>query len=359
MKDIAEIILEVREREKDIWNQEHMETLSSYIRKTCEKDGFYVIPDFFAMTKRSHPPNLDPVKKDFPKMAQRQEEWMEKMQKYNCIRVDIHHLPHPEDGERLMHKHCFFEMIYVYRGSFVNMMPLQTFTLHQGDILILNPNVLHCPYTISDDDVVFNFFINPWMFQQLVMPILSRNQVFSYFFSDFLYLNTNEEKYLYFKDNNDPQMIGLLLDIVKEFYNNRLHSQDVMIATLTLLFAHLSRVYEEQNKMAVYQIDQNKLIYEIINYISKHHKDATRESLANHFGYSKSYISRIVKRHSNKTFSEFQQYFRMQKAGEYLKNSNLSISEIAEKVGWNDPIYFGKLFKQTFFQTPAQYRKKA
>ena len=49
---------------------------------------------------------------------------------------------------------------------------------------------------------------------------------------------------------------------------------------------------------------------------------------------------------------------RMQKAKFLLKNEDLSISEIAFKVGFSSQAYFATVFKSKFAVTPSEYREK-
>ena len=49
--------------------------------------------------------------------------------------------------------------------------------------------------------------------------------------------------------------------------------------------------------------------------------------------------------------------FRIEKAGILLRNTESSIAEIAESVGFDDFSYFAKVFKQHTGVTPREYRK--
>ena len=49
----------------------------------------------------------------------------------------------------------------------------------------------------------------------------------------------------------------------------------------------------------------------------------------------------------------------MQKAGELVGISDLSMNEISEMLGFDDPLYFSKKFKTHFGVSPSQYRKNA
>lgn len=53
---------------------------------------------------------------------------------------------------------------------------------------------------------------------------------------------------------------------------------------------------------------------------------------------------------------EFVREIRLQRASEYILNTNLNFSEIAYRVGFEDPRYFSRCFKQKFGKTPSEYR---
>jgi ligand-binding sensor domain-containing protein/AraC-like DNA-binding protein len=50
--------------------------------------------------------------------------------------------------------------------------------------------------------------------------------------------------------------------------------------------------------------------------------------------------------------------FRLKKARMLLEKTDTTVAEIAYKTGFNDPVYFTRLFRTTFGQTPTQYRKE-
>lgn len=80
------------------------------------------------------------------------------------------------------------------------------------------------------------------------------------------------------------------------------------------------------------------------------------QSLAELFGMSQRNFTRRFRSATNMTPSQYLQIQRLNEAQELLKNSNLSITEIAYRVGYIDVSYFTKLFKQFASTTPKQYR---
>jgi len=78
--------------------------------------------------------------------------------------------------------------------------------------------------------------------------------------------------------------------------------------------------------------------------------------LAELFGMSQRNFTRRFRTATNMTPLQYLQKQRLAEAKELLQNSNLSISEIAYRVGYLDVSYFTKLFKQFSSITPKEYR---
>lgn len=68
------------------------------------------------------------------------------------------------------------------------------------------------------------------------------------------------------------------------------------------------------------------------------------------------HFSRLFKRTTGYTVMEYLIKFRLTQAKYLLMQTELPISEIAEKVGFNDQSYFGKVFKRYETLTPKEYR---
>jgi len=82
----------------------------------------------------------------------------------------------------------------------------------------------------------------------------------------------------------------------------------------------------------------------------------TIQQLSELFGMSQRNFTRRFRKATNTTPLKYLQNQRLSEAKELLQNSNLSISEIAYRVGYIDVSYFTKIFKGFFSTTPKQYR---
>ncbi len=67
-------------------------------------------------------------------------------------------------------------------------------------------------------------------------------------------------------------------------------------------------------------------------------------------------LNRRFKQATNQTPLQYLQTLRMRQAREFLQSTNLSIAEIAYKIGYLDTAHFSDLFKKHFATTPGQYR---
>ena len=86
-------------------------------------------------------------------------------------------------------------------------------------------------------------------------------------------------------------------------------------------------------------------------------KHLTNKDIADRFGYNRNYISSLVKLATGVTLHKYLQNIRIEKAIEYLEQSDKSISEIAELCGFYDIYHFSKVFKSTIGKSPSEYRK--
>ena len=105
------------------------------------------------------------------------------------------------------------------------------------------------------------------------------------------------------------------------------------------------------------QSKREKQKEDILNYIAENIKTANLEALSARLGYSKSYTVSHVKKLMNASFSKLLQTRRCKIAAELLKDSNLSISEIISKIGYENETFFRKKFKEFYGVSPLAYRK--
>jgi len=82
------------------------------------------------------------------------------------------------------------------------------------------------------------------------------------------------------------------------------------------------------------------------------------QQLLDHIHINPSYLSRKFKTETGMTISEFTNRKRVEEAKLYLQRDNISITDVAFMVGFNDVNYFTKVFKKYTSVTPSQFINK-
>lgn len=97
-----------------------------------------------------------------------------------------------------------------------------------------------------------------------------------------------------------------------------------------------------------------------LDYIQNNYMDPdlSLNDICTYLSISTSYFSTIFKEVTGGTFMEALIRTRMDKARELLENTTLKNYEIAEKVGFSDPHYFGISFKKMTGKTPTEYARE-
>ena len=88
-----------------------------------------------------------------------------------------------------------------------------------------------------------------------------------------------------------------------------------------------------------------------------YHTGITLDEIASRLDITPEYLGTLFHRETGVTFSTYIKDFRIRKAKELLIGTSLKLYEIADRVGYSDPKYFSKVFRDTTGQLPADYRK--
>lgn len=96
----------------------------------------------------------------------------------------------------------------------------------------------------------------------------------------------------------------------------------------------------------------------IINFLSEYHKNISLSALAARFSRSKSHISHLFKANCGMTLRAYLNSLKLRDALILLRETDLSVTEVALDSGFNDTSYFIYLFKKEFGISPLKYRKK-
>lgn len=269
------------------------------------------------------------------------------------LHISLHPRPENVNPKMLLHKHTFYELMYVYRGSCVNHFNENTITIQEGEMLLLNPNTAHCPETLTDQDCVFNIMFRQDFFQYSLDLLLKDNTLFSSFFMECMFQSSIARDYLFFLPGKASA--DTMERLIVECFEKQSCYETITQSLLVELFAYLAR--NSDNSFSYPKNNHERLILKIITYIQESPAEITLQKVSEQFQYSTAYLSRMIKQYTGKNFSEIVRDCRLTKAKYCLESSSLLILDIALMLGYNDISHFYKVFKQEIGCTPTEYRK--
>lgn len=102
---------------------------------------------------------------------------------------------------------------------------------------------------------------------------------------------------------------------------------------------------------------KEELLFEIFQFVENNYlNDCTLSALAAQTGYHSVYLSRYFKQHTEQTFSDYVNHYRIYEAAYYLQNSDKKILDVAFACGYDSLRSFNRSFKRILHTTPSKYR---
>lgn len=140
------------------------------------------------------------------------------------------------------------------------------------------------------------------------------------------------------------------LDIVNST-NIDLISESILLYTFSLIC---------NNELTEETVDDNDdVVLKIKKYVDDHFADPhlSLEMVSSHFSYNKKYISTVFGEKLGIGFNWYLRVIRIQNACTLMEKGFTSIKDIAYMCGFNDPLYFSKVFKKIVGKTPNEHKK--
>lgn len=176
-----------------------------------------------------------------------------------------------------------------------------------------------------------------------------------------------DNKYLIF--NN---IYSILSNILKLLYNMSINTKDIENIIINT-YTNLSTIYNGTEiinwlfdilKLICDKLDESMknqheyLCNTVIKYIEDNFnkKDLSLNEIASYVNVSPAYLSALFKKQIGENISTIITNIRIENACKLLENTNLSLKEISEKVGYINQYYFSSCFKKKMNKNPSIYR---
>lgn len=227
------------------------------------------------------------------------------------------------------HIHEYCEILYCKKGFCEILINGKRICLNTGEFVFILPNSIH-QYNCIDCDVICAVFSNDFI-PLFIKALKEKAPIIAN-------IEANELK-----------------DIFEQLPNTDKNNVVLITAYLNLICNKVLQQSDFEKKTAA-----NGILYQkVISYIANNFKkDISLQQIAKKFGYNKKYLSAKIHSMTGIHFSDFIAMYKIEYAKELLiKNSELSIAEIALECGFKAINTFNRQFKNLTAMTPTQYRK--
>lgn len=238
------------------------------------------------------------------------------------------------------HAHYFYEICLVTEGEGVYTEEDQRYGLEKNSLILTTPEKRHQLESRAGIALVYFSFIPKDYEKSLLAETNFPIPVLALAPQDPLILTW--------------QALLQLTEIYQEIY-----SESLNLLAKSLLQLILDRAVSSQAEEALIEITEHtELLKQIKEYIRQNktqHLSVTE--IAEHFFISKRQIFRLFKKYEPISCNHYIQQVKIEYAANLIRTTSMSITDIAECVGFSSPHYFSRVFTEKMRDTPQTFRK--
>jgi len=178
----------------------------------------------------------------------------------------------------------------------------------------------------------------------------SRKKFFSYDVREALHISDMERN-----------VVENILENIENEYRQNIdaHTQDIIVSQLDVLLNYSERFYTRQfqTRSSVEPDIVTRVHLLLQKHIDEHRKEfISVNALASELNMSPHYLSDLLRSQTGMNTQQHIHAFLIEQAKSLLATTQLSVSEIAYRLGFEYPQHFNRLFKSKTGITPLEYR---
>ncbi len=273
------------------------------------------------------------------------------------------------EGSKIDYLPNCLKLIYLSKGNLIVSINEKRYALIAPILLCLN-DAEH--FSVVEDKAailtIFQFhptYINKFLNYECIhsettdLPVTTRQDI--YLFKPFI--NRNDQyKGVVKLDSQSQNLIEPLINAIIaeiELQNHRFWSCMARSYCIELLFKILQITRSDMQIKANSLEGQDTLVESVVLYLqTKYPEKLTLETVSHHFGINRTSLQVRFRNVTGASVMQYLTQIRVHVASLLLKDTSLSVEEIAERTGFSDPSHFYKIFKKLEGEAPSHFRAR-
>jgi AraC-like DNA-binding protein len=252
------------------------------------------------------------------------------------------------------HVHHFFEFVYIAGGTGWHRVGDRTVTVEPGDLLLVAPGELHDSSGISQADrwvVAFGADALDPAYSDTGAYLAFPDEVllFTFFQGD------AAREHFHISPDERPRWEAHLAELEEEMIRQRSGYVQAAAALLTLLLTHIARLAQLQ--LTQHRRMSRPLLSQVFRFIDAHYPEhVSLSDVAEAVGYTPAYLTDLIRRDTGRTVLAWITERRMAAARYLLLETDATVEQVAERVGYRKASHFIAQFRRTHGTTPHAWR---
>jgi len=264
--------------------------------------------------------------------------WIEAVKHREAVQTDAHH------------DHEAYEIYYLMSGERYYFIKDRTYHLHRGDLVLIPTHVLHKTSSARKDGherILVNF---RWEALGGLLP--EYEERIPALFAEFPHIRLSVKEQAAIRRILDGMHNEIEADEPGAGRYARLLLAELILVLLRLTEGRHAEVAEFPNSL-------HRKVSEVAQYIGAHYGEPiTLNGLSDRFRISPFYLSRIFHQVTGLPVVSYINYVRVEEARLLLASTDLSVTEVAFRTGYQSVTHFGRVFKAAVGLTPQKFRQE-
>ncbi len=271
--------------------------------------------------------------------------------------VTIHYFEFDKNFKTPGETHDFWELVYTEKESLLCYADGNEILLGPGEILFHKPNEMHS--FSANGRHAPNVFVLCFVCKSDAIRFLENKKLLlTPSLAKFIYHILDEGRKTFNIPHSDPNLKKMKLQ-----QKPTLGGEQLIKNYLEIFLINLLRLETETTQGNMTFLPRKELASKPVNDVihllrSEIYSALSIADVCKRTSYGRAYLFRIFKEKTGKTIMEYYMELKIERAKQLLRENELSIGDISERLAFNAPNYFTKVFKRMTGFTPSAYKRR-